>query len=205
VGPEAVRINLGSSLKVAPGWINVDAGLGALIAPLPRPLLRLAYRASGVGEEMSASEFVEVLRRNRFVHHDLTRGLPFPDGCAEAVFSSHFLEHVSRADGRRILGECHRVLAPGGTVRIAVPDLAWLVHEFKAGRKRYAVDGIFEAGEEGELARHRYMYDEELLGEAFAAAGFSDVRRRSFGEGRVADLDVLDNREGSLVMEATKT
>jgi SAM-dependent methyltransferase len=204
VGPDPVRINLGSSLKVAPGWINVDAGLVALIAPLPRPLLRAAHRVSGVAGEMPAGEFARVLSEGRFVHHDLARGLPFPDGCAEAVFSSHFLEHVSRADGERILAECRRVLAPGGTVRVAVPDLAWLVHEFTEGRKRYAVDGIFEAGERGELARHRYMYDEELLGEAFAAAGFSDVRRRGFGEGRIPDLELLDNREGSLVMEATK-
>ena len=83
-----MRLNLGSSLKVAPGWINVDAGLAALVAPLPRPLLRLAYRASGVADEMSATEFVDVLSGNRFVHHDLTRGLPFPDGCAEAASHS---------------------------------------------------------------------------------------------------------------------
>ena len=199
-----VRLNLGSSLLVAEGWINIDGGLGGLFAGFPRPLLRLVYRRSGMGRHMSEQAFVDVLSRHRFVHHDLVYGIPFPDACAQAIFSSHFFEHITRADAERLLAEALRVLEPGGLIRISVPDLAWLVSEYERGAKRAVVDGIFDADGRGEYARHRYMYDEEMLGGLLAGAGFTEVERCRFREGRVPDLDVLDNREGSLVMEAAR-
>ncbi|MEJ7788566.1 MAG: methyltransferase domain-containing protein [Thermoleophilaceae bacterium] len=199
-----VRLNLGSSLLVADGWINIDGGLGALLAGLPRPLLRAAYRQSGMRGQMSEAAFVDVLCRHRFVHHDLVYGIPFPDGCAQAIFSSQFFEHITRADAERLAAEALRVLEPGGVIRISVPDFVWLVAEWQRGAKRAAIDGIFGADGSGEYARHRYMYDEELLGELLTGAGFTDVTRCRFREGRVPDLDVLDNREGSLVMEAAR-
>lgn len=199
-----LRLNLGSSLHVAEGWINVDGGLGALLAGWPRPLLRVAYRLAGSAEHFSEREFVDLLSRHSFVHHDLTYGIPFPDDSAEAIFSSHFLEHISRADAERLMRDAHRVLAPGGVIRTCVPDLRWLVSEYERGNKRYMVDGIFADEGRGEYARHRYMYDEDLLVELLTEAGFADIRRCAFREGRTPDLDVLDNREGSLVVEAVK-
>lgn len=199
-----VRINLGSSLLVAEGWINIDGGLGALLAGLPRPLLRVAYRSSGMRGQMTEEAFVEVLSNHRFVHHDLVYGIPFPDGSVQAIFSSQFFEHVTRTDAERLAAEALRVLEPGGVIRISVPDFVWLVEEWQRGAKRAVIDGIFGADGLGEYARHRYMYDEEMLGELLTSAGFTDVVRCRFREGRVPDLDVLDNREGSLVMEAAK-
>ena len=199
-----VRLNLGSSLLVAEGWVNVDGGLPSLLAGLPRPLLRFAYGRAGLRNHLSEETFVEVLSRHRFVHHDLVYGIPFPDRCAQAIFSSHFFEHITRRDAERLAAEALRVLEPGGVIRISVPDLAWLFSEYQRGAGRAVVDGIFDADGLGEYARHRYMYDEQLLGELLAGAGFTEIERCGFREGRVPDLDVLDNREGSLVMEAAR-
>jgi len=199
-----VRLNLGSSLLVAEGWVNIDGGLPSLLAGLPRPLLRFAYRRAGLRNHLSEETFVEVLSRNRFVHHDLVYGIPFPDCCAQAIFSSHFFEHITRRDAERLAAEALRVLEPGGVIRISVPDLAWLFSEYQRGAGRAVVDGIFDADGLGEYARHRYMYDEQLLGELLAGAGFTEIERCGFREGRVPDLDVLDNRAGSLVMEAAR-
>ena len=49
--------------------------------------------------------------------------LPFVSEHFELVYSSHVLEHFERDQGGRLLCEMFRVLRPGGTVRIAVPDL----------------------------------------------------------------------------------
>jgi SAM-dependent methyltransferase len=54
---------------------------------------------------------------------DLREGLPFPDRSCDAVYSSHAIEHFTRAGARRFLGECLRVLRPGGVLRIVAPDL----------------------------------------------------------------------------------
>jgi predicted SAM-dependent methyltransferase len=55
--------------------------------------------------------------------HDLTKKLPYRDGEFEAVYHSHVLEHFPRKLGFTFIQECHRLLKPGGVIRVAVPDL----------------------------------------------------------------------------------
>ena len=55
--------------------------------------------------------------------HDLRTPLPFKDGEFDAVYHSHVLEHLPHSQGLPFLRECHRVLAPGGILRVVVPDL----------------------------------------------------------------------------------
>ena len=85
-----VKVNLGSSLLVAPGWVNLDGALSALVATWPAPVLRLFYRLAGIRAVLSEDEFLRVLRDNRFVHHDMTYGIPLPDRSVDYVFSSAF-------------------------------------------------------------------------------------------------------------------
>ncbi len=54
---------------------------------------------------------------------DVRAGLPFPSDEFDVVYHSHLLEHLSRLDTVRFLGECRRVLRPGGIHRVVVPDL----------------------------------------------------------------------------------
>jgi len=199
-----VKVNLGSSLLVAEGWVNVDGALSALVSGWPTPALRVFYRLAGIRAHMSEAEFIGVLRGNRFVHHNLEYGIPLPDASADFAFASHFLEHLSKAHGEQLLRETLRVLKPGGVVRVAVPDLDVFVAAYGDGRKEEAMDGIFEDWELGDFARHRYMYDFDLLALVLDRAGFTQVRRCDYREGRVPDLETLDNRPGSLVVEASK-
>ena len=55
--------------------------------------------------------------------HDVKKGLPFPDASFQVVYHSHVLEHLTPEEGMQLLKECHRVLRPQGTLRVAVPDL----------------------------------------------------------------------------------
>jgi predicted SAM-dependent methyltransferase len=54
---------------------------------------------------------------------DLSLGIPFADERFDAVYHSHLLEHFPRDKAGGFLRECLRVLAPGGVLRVAVPDL----------------------------------------------------------------------------------
>ena len=48
------------------------------------------------------------------VAHDLSTGIPLPNESCEVVYHSHVLEHLKRPDAQFFMGECFRVLKPGG-------------------------------------------------------------------------------------------
>ncbi|NLG62973.1 MAG: methyltransferase domain-containing protein [Candidatus Cloacimonetes bacterium] len=203
--PDGCRLNLGSGLSVAPGWIHVDASLHSLLAGAPAPLLRRVYRSANTVKWISEDEYVRRLREHTFIHADITRRLPFPDSIAGFVYMSHVLEHFYLAEGMRILREIHRVLKPTGVVRICVPDLEHAVRMYLQGNRREAVAYFYTDEPAPALRTHRYMYDEALLSDALHEAGFTDVRRCSYQQGSVPDLELLDNRpEETLYMEAAK-
>lgn len=149
--------------------------------------------------------------KRRDLRWDLRRGLPFPDGAAQAIFSEHLFEHLDVASGSRLLKECRRVLAPGGVLRIGVPDLErymnsylgadQLIEEHRPGRPTRAI----ALGEVFFFHGHRSMYDFETLELLFREAGFTAVEHSAFGEGRLAPSpDSEDRRTETLYVEAVK-
>lgn len=199
-----VKVNLGSSLLVADGWVNIDCNLSALVAGWPRPALRGAYRLARISAELSEAEYIDLLERHRFIHYNLEYGIPLPDATVDYLFASHFLEHLSQRHGELLTHEAARVLRPGGVIRIAVPDLTACMVRDQTGDRGPALDAISDDRGLGHFARHRYMYDFPMLVDLLNRAGLGDVRRCEFREGRVPDIEVLDNRPGSLVVEAAK-
>jgi predicted SAM-dependent methyltransferase len=57
------------------------------------------------------------------IAHNLIQGIPRPDRSFDVVYHSHVLEHFTKPQAQSFLQECYRVLKPGGTLRIAIPDL----------------------------------------------------------------------------------
>jgi predicted SAM-dependent methyltransferase len=117
--------------------------------------------------------------REHGVRYGSAKRLPFPDASAEAIYSSHMLEHLSRADSGQFLRECRRVLAPGGIIRIAVPDLRAIVSEYAAGGiADRLIQRLLLADERRGVLRglrftgHRWMYDGESLRRTITEAGF---------------------------------
>ena len=53
---------------------------------------------------------------------NLLQPLPFASGAFDLVYSSHFFEHIPRSLVPNFLGECWRVLEPGGLLRLVLPD-----------------------------------------------------------------------------------
>jgi predicted SAM-dependent methyltransferase len=53
--------------------------------------------------------------------------LPFPDACAQYLHSEDFFDQLNVDQAYDFLHECHRILAPGGVMRLLTPDLGRLV------------------------------------------------------------------------------
>ena len=131
---------------------------------------------------------------------DILREFPIPDASFRYVFAEHLIEHVKWQEGLRVLRECHRVLAPGGTVRLATPDLAKMtaLHQGLADDPRAAetaryacerwVNGVqhdqptFYLNNSFYSFGHCFLYNESVLRHSLTDAGFENVRRLSMGE-----------------------
>lgn len=107
------------------GWINTDredmspyiAFLRAAkgLSAMPAWQARLAQRLQA-GEDLA------------FRVHDLRNGLPFATSSVDRIYLGQVIEHLNPLyEAPQLLEECHRVLRPGGIVRIATPDLDLLV------------------------------------------------------------------------------
>jgi predicted SAM-dependent methyltransferase len=151
------------------------------------------------------------------VRADVRKPLAYPDGSAEAVYSSHMIEHLARWQALALLRECHRVLRPDGRVRLATPDLAAWVEEYRADGDADAFNERFghfvetpSSSARGLLQRlfpgaaHQWLYDEASLRRLLEEAGFVDVERRGFRDSELPDIALLEDRDGSLFVEGRR-
>lgn len=143
------------------------------------------------------------------VYLDVTKAFPLSDNTFDYVFSEHMIEHVSHSDGQMMLQECFRVLRPGGTVRVATPDLKVLLSlydkEKTAFQKRYidwsvkrfmpevperqdvfVINNFFRAW------GHRFLYDGETLHGSLARAGFRDITFHAPGQSDYPELRKIE-------------
>ena len=110
-------LNLGCGYRTSDRCTNIDWSIpvrlkGSRVGRRVAPLLLPADRRR---------QFREL--SDNVMRHDLRKGIPFPDGSADAVYHSHVLEHIDRDQVPGFLAEVHRVLRPGGIHRVVVPDL----------------------------------------------------------------------------------
>jgi len=202
---DPVKLNLGSGLSVCRGWIHIDATLTALYTKWPRWILKKLYKHSYAKGMMPEEEFIKILKDHAFVHHNLAYGIPLPDNTVDYIYSSHFLEHLFKADAVKLLKEAYRCLKKSGMIRICVPDLDYAFSLYQEKKKEEALTYFFTDTEAGYLERHRYMYDFALLKSILESIGFVDVIRCSYQQGNTPDIDKLDNRsEETLYVEARK-
>ena len=201
-----VKINLGCGLRVAKGWLNIDGSLNALIASWPNWMHKFIYRLTGSNKYYSVEQYCEILEGHDFLYHDLSLSLPLQKNSVDFIYSSHFFEHLFKDDAEDLLKSCANALKPGGTIRISIPDLAYAVSLYSLGKKAEMLeDYFFVEGKGSYLARHKYMYDFELIKAALERTGFSKVTRCEYQQGITPDIKMLDvYPDVSLFVEATR-
>lgn len=156
-------------------------------------------------------------RRMDVVPIDLSLGqLPHVDESVDFIFSEHFIEHLTREQGLKLLRECYRVMKPGAVMRLSTPDLRDLVKRYRDG-ELHNMPGVWEPKTPAQMLNegmrlwgHQFLYDGEELAELFIEAGFDleqDLGERV--EWRQSNHEALRGLEvrpdhGDLIVEITK-
>jgi SAM-dependent methyltransferase len=201
----SLKLNLGCSISVCEGWVNIDGSHHILFRKLPEPLLGMLYEHSQMREVLPKQEYVRRLRQNEFVHHNLNYGIPFENESADYIYTSHFLEHLYPETSRFLLQEIYRTLKPGGRIRICVPDLQHAVELYQRGQKQAFLEYFFLPSTAHAYERHRNMFDFDTLSSILCEVGYANIERCAYRKGCVPNLDKLDNRpDETLYVEATK-
>lgn len=152
---------------------------------------------------------------------DLRDPLPFKNGEVDLFYSIHTFEHLTYTEAVKLLEECFRCLADGGTIRVVVPDMDSMIDDYINERTFETSD--WEVSKDFPLANssqlfvsrilyhdHYYIYNWKLLGDMLRTVEFHNVTRCPPGRSRIRHLEsVFDSKEssrvgGDLIMEATK-
>lgn len=161
---------------------------------------------------------------------DLTQGIPFKDNSITKIYTSHFLEHLSHEQINPLLLECLRVLQPGASILICVPDSeafikAYTNNEYTEmsmsnGTTLKAPSFICQPGERVyakalvntnskidwinyiaySANEHKYMFDQENLSNHLKIAGFTNIKERGYDP----ELDKNYGKHASLFYSANK-
>jgi predicted SAM-dependent methyltransferase len=127
------------------------------------------------------------------IQHDCRKPLLFPDASVDHILCSHFLEHVFPDEMECILKDFRRVLKPGGTLHVIVPDLADMAKQYLSNNSqgksdaadRFINDTILSKETKGSFTyrllefvggfglQHRWMYDYSSMATRVENNGFS--------------------------------
>lgn len=215
-----LKINIGCGQSPCAGWLNFDSSPSVLIARTPVSHLICKSLSKLKLLTKDQESFIYFCKENHIRFGDALRGLPLPDSSCSVVYASHVLEHLYRLDeAPRFLTECMRLLKPGGTLRLAVPDLRVYVKRYVQSNNAEAFASALHmvpaqtrsrwiALITGDRTLHRWIYDQRSLSELLRKAGFANICSLEAGQTTLrptpSGLNLRERAWESLYMEATK-
>lgn len=167
--------------------VNLDLGCGYIKHPDFIALDKLDYRHNIIA--------------------NVLEGLPFADNHFDFVLMNHTLQMFTYNEHEAVLKEVRRVMKPGGTLRILVPDLERALDAYRTAQWDYfPISDKLEVTFDGKFARYLFWHGEtrcaftfESLISKLQQCDFSDFR-----SGRFGDCELDSREEESLIMEARK-
>lgn len=213
-----VRLNIGCGMTATAGWVNYDNSLSVRLTGYPKAVAAGLKSVGLIGPEQAA--YIGYCRRNDIRFCDAADRIPHTDRSVDTVYASHMLEHLDRVHAARFLGEARRVLKTGGTLRLAVPDLAKAIDSYRENGDADAfMEGILTAPPPLRTLRdklkllatgyrhHQWMYDGASLCKLLTENGFSEPQNLPAGTTTIPEpggLDLSERAGESVYVEAKK-
>jgi ubiquinone/menaquinone biosynthesis C-methylase UbiE len=146
---------------------------------------------------------------------DIRSGLPLEDNSCDYVVSIHALPEIPYGDMDRTLSELRRVLKPGGTLRLGLPDMNKAIEACRSGDVDYFLIPDDEVKSlSGKMivqllwrGQSRSLFTAEFTAELLARNAFRSIQQCSFRQTKsgLPGITELDDRQiESFFIEAVK-
>jgi SAM-dependent methyltransferase len=144
---------------------------------------------------------------------DVSQPFPLKEKSTNYIFSEHLIEHITYEQALTMLAECHRILVPGGKVRIATPNLNKFIQLFQEPNadelRQYMKRKVawhswadtvdpqcYILNHQLRDWGHQFVYTPKLLRDSMERAGFHNIREWTPGESDDAALSGIERRAG---------
>lgn len=115
---------------------------------------------------------VDLHSRKADEHVDLNEPLPYADERFEEIVGMHIFEHLDPTKMDSIIKSWNRVLKPGGTILLEMPDFDALCKSYLADRDReMTLEWIF-GNQRDPGQQHRWGWNQKRLTKLFHRHGF---------------------------------
>jgi predicted SAM-dependent methyltransferase len=171
--------------------LKVAAGLAARAFSWPVPLYRRMLLGRRLRErpvlrihlgcgQVADPRFLNVDARP-FPHVQYVTGsmlMPaLPPGCADMIYACHLFEHEPFGTQMDVLRRWHKLLKPGGEIRLAVPDFEKVVDLYQRKEINFpSVQSILMGGQTYPNNFHYALFTTFRLTRLLRDAGFTEIR-----------------------------
>ena len=160
-------------------------------------------------------------------NYDVTRGLAIGSNSLDRIYSSHTFEHFLPQHVLFVMTECYRVLKPGGSIRLVLPNIPQILKAYardpadalQVVNDHPAIESIlsvmprisedvvlpidcvnFAVYDCGPPLGHKCIFDEETLQWCLETVGFHNIEFDGFS----AEVDYAPHRFTSIYCSALK-
>ena len=187
------KLHLGCAYNILNGWVNIDHP--------EAPRKKIAARKPHLVHKM------DITRREG--EHSWEH---FEDDSVSRIYTEHTIEHIHYNEAKVMLQQCYRVLINGGRIRIATPDLKFLIDLYNTNKTSvqkqyieyscnnssfdfvpYPID-TFVINNFVRDWGHIFIYDVRTLSELLIDCGFTDIRKYSIGKSHTKEFKNIDNK-----------
>lgn len=158
-----------------------------------------AKRLNIGGGDTYLKGFVNIDRKNGQEAYPLAQ----EDGSVDEILASHVLEHFSHRQTSEVLQHWVQKLAPGGRIRIAVPDFEKVAQQYLDGAA-INVQGYVMGGHVDSDDHHGCIFDRESLTELMTLCGLERIGSWQSSDPNCASLEISLNLQGFKPSSAIK-
>lgn len=211
-------IHIGCGDIIIKNFKNFDNSISIIISRLPL-IATLLFQCKVINKKQY--DYISFCKSNNILFMDVRKKFPFPDESIDIIYTSHMLEHLTKDQASFFLYESKRVLRKGGFLRIVIPDLEKLIHDYSQNKdaeefmdrlymyppqisKLLSKIKLFFSG----YRQHQFMYDTQSIKKLTAEIfGLKNVYILKPGETNITlniGINLYEREQESIFIEIRK-